>query len=74
MGLQRGSLEDRRDMGEPMPPQFDDVMPRVDGIIRRCITSAMEPPYLVVRLNHYVISGMNLRHPFSFVSAWGVLI
>jgi hypothetical protein len=27
-------------------PQFDDVMPGVDGIDRRCITSAMEPPYL----------------------------
>ena len=61
-------------MGEPMPPQFDDVMPGVDRIDRRCITSAMELPYHVVRLGHYVISGMNLRHPFSFVSAWGVLI
>lgn len=38
-------------------PQFDDVMPEVDGIDRRYVTSAMVPPYIVVQLNHYLISG-----------------
>jgi hypothetical protein len=34
MGLRRESLEDRWDLGETMPPQFDDVMLGVDGIDR----------------------------------------
>jgi hypothetical protein len=61
--------EDRGIWGKLMPPQFDDVMPRVDRIDRRCITSTTEPPYIVVRLGHYLISGKIISMEFALVSS-----
>ena len=65
MGLWREPLEDRRDLGEMKPPQFDDAMLRVDGIDRRCISSAVVPLRCVIGAATVSIQGMEITKTFA---------